>query len=331
MTILMMVEKNSGSLDIGFVYLYFSLTKSLILVPMKIISFFLLTGFCLLCQSGIYSQVGINPSGAEPNSTAGLDVSFSDKGILIPRLTQAQIQAIINPANGLLVFCTTDKKFYAYIESLETWRQLAYGTGSIIPDCGVSITDSRDGKSYETVFISGQCWMAENLNIGTRIDVSVTPTDNGDIEKYCYDNSETNCDTYGGLYAWNEMMQYVTTAGIQGICPTGWHIPTDAEWDTLEVHLGGDTIAGGKMKDASPFYWQSPNTGATNSSGFTALPAGKLQNSFFTYMTVEAGFWSSSVNTGSTAFNRVLSCNYDDIFRFSTNRLYSFSVRCLKD
>ncbi len=127
--------------------------------------------------------------------------------------------------------------------------------------------------------------MAENLNVGSMINGSSNQTNNGIIEKYCYDDNTSNCDTYGGLYQWEEMMQYVTTPGAQGICPDGWHLPTDEEFKTMEMALGmsqGEaddtgwrgTDEGGKMKESGTTHWYSPNMGATNSSGFTALPGG---------------------------------------------------------
>ncbi len=128
---------------------------------------------------------------------------------------------------------------------------------------------------------------------------------NSIIEKYCYNNSTANCDIYGGLYQWNEMMQYTTTPGAQGICPaTGWHLPTDAEWTILTTFLGGEGIAGGKMKttgtiEAGTGLWYAPNTGATNESGFTALPGGyRSDNGDFDGLGYYAYFWSSTeINT----------------------------------
>ncbi len=101
--------------------------------------------------------------------------------------------------------------------------------------CGDTLNDTRDGQNYNTVQIGDQCWMAENLNVGTMIDGSDDQTQQTPevIEKYCYDNNTANCDTYGGLYQWNEMMHYTTQEGAQGICPAGWHVPTDGEWCTL--------------------------------------------------------------------------------------------------
>ncbi|MCK5838660.1 MAG: hypothetical protein KAG99_02370, partial [Bacteroidales bacterium] len=99
---------------------------------------------------------------------------------------------------------------------------------SILPDaCNNETSMLYEGQTYSIVAIGTQCWMAENLNVGTRIDGVDEQTDNPTLEKYCYNDLESNCDIYGGLYQWNEMMQYVTTEGAQGICPSGWHIPTD--------------------------------------------------------------------------------------------------------
>ena len=89
------------------------------------------------------------------------------------------------------------------------------------------------GGYYRTVSVGNQCWMKDNLNVGTRIDNTVVQAQNATVEKYCYNNSELNCNTYGGLYQWNEAMQYSTTEGSQGICPTGWHVPSDTDWTTL--------------------------------------------------------------------------------------------------
>ena len=96
------------------------------------------------------------------------------------------------------------------------------------------------GKDYNTVLISNQCWLKENLDIGTRLNGSANSLDNGIIEKYCYNNDPANCTTYGGLYQWEEAMQYVTTEGAKGICPTGWHLPTLAEFTTLNLTVSGD-------------------------------------------------------------------------------------------
>ncbi len=140
--------------------------------------------------------------------------------------------------------------------------------------CGDTLLDARDGKKYKTVQIGSQCWMQENLDFGLMIDGTYSQTDNDTIEKYCYDNDSLNCGIYGGLYQWNEMMNYLLIPGTKGICPAGWHLPSSEEWTQLSNWLGGLSIAGGKLKETGTLHWRSPNTGATNISGFTALPGG---------------------------------------------------------
>ncbi len=208
--------------------------------------------------------------------------------------------------------------------------------------CGLPFTDTRDGQSYETVQIDEQCWMAENLNIGTMINGSSNQIDNSTIEKYCYANSDANCDTYGGLYQWNEMMQYVTTEGVQGICMEGWHLPTDAGWCDLEQEVDPTITCsssgwrgvdgGGKLKESGTTHWNSPNTGATNSSGFTALPGGyRGTDGSFGNQGYYGYWWSSSEGDASDAWYRYLRCDYARVYRGNYSKSYGFAVRCLKD
>jgi len=213
-------------------------------------------------------------------------------------------------------------------------------------NCGTVLTDYRDGKTYNTVLIGTQCWMAKNINIGTRIDGTSNMSNTGTIEKYCNSNLESNCDVYGGLYQWSEMMQYNTVPGTQGICTPGWHIPTDAEWKTLEGTVDsnfgvGDPIwdltgdrgfdAGGNLKETGTTHWVFPNTGATNSFGFTALPGG-ARNTDGTWVSFQiiGRFWTSN-ESSTTAYRRVLNTTRADIYRDATNKLFGLSVRCIKD
>jgi uncharacterized protein (TIGR02145 family) len=197
-----------------------------------------------------------------------------------------------------------------------------------------TVTDPRNGKIYNTVQVGTQCWLKENLNIGTRINVSQGQTNNGIIEKYCYNDLEANCDVYGGLYQWKEMMQYVSLQGIKGICLTGWHIPTDAEWTTLTTCLGGASVAGGKMKETGNSHWNPLNTNATNESGFTALPGGyRHYNGYFIYSGDFAFFWSSyesypSFSAGSRYLFRNNTAIVKNDYDYETNGL---SVRCIKN
>jgi uncharacterized protein (TIGR02145 family) len=133
------------------------------------------------------------------------------------------------------------------------------------------------------------------------------------------------------------MMQYITTPGVKGICPTGWHIPTDAELTTVTAFLGGTIVAGGKMKstgtiEAGTGLWYSPNTGATNESGFTAVPAGNRGSTGpFSYVGYYGYWWSSSEYSTTSAWSRSLSDYYSSVNRGSSTKGSGFSVRCLRD
>ena len=272
--------------------------------------------------------VAINTDSSDPDPSSMLDVTAPDKGILIPRLTDMQRDQIL-PVTGLAIYNTSSNTIQFYHGS--GWYKLGICGGFT---CGESITDTRDGKGYSTVQIGLQCWFAENLNIGTMIQSNVEMADNNVFEKYCYNNTEGNCDDYGGLYQWNEMMQYSTTPGVQGICPSGWHVPADAEWTVLTDYLGGGGyVAGGKMKEAGTTHWSSPNTGADNSSGFTALPGGyrfNLNGSFGSQGLY--GHWWSATEHGDTGAWRCFLDFRNPLANLDYNpKTLGFSVRCLKD
>jgi len=406
----------------------------------------ILTCSFLLWTATAYAQVAINSDGSPPDNSAMLDVKSHNKGMLIPRMTLAEILSISNPANGLQVYNTDDKKTYVYIASENVWKELQYGNSEIdilatytignggscagtmvtgtymtghnlgpgntvvlevtvtvlgawsittntvngysfsgsgifssigtlqitltgtgtpvmaqtdtfvattsygggtcsfdvpVINCGSPFTDSRDGQSYSSVQIGNQCWMSENLNIGTMINGSSHQTNNGIIEKYCYNNDTNNCNTYGGLYQLDEAMQYTNTAGLQGICPDSWHIPTDDEWKTMEIYLGmtqtqADTYGwrgtdeGGKLKEAGTSHWSPPNTGANNSSGFTALPGGiyYYSNSFL-YLNDVVNYWTP--DQSALQNYRALTSDYQKVYRGAYPSFHAMSVRCVKN
>jgi uncharacterized protein (TIGR02145 family) len=126
-------------------------------------------------------------------------------------------------------------------------------------------------------------------------------------------------------------MQYDTTEGVKGICPIGWHFPTDVEWTILTDFLGGEDGAGGKLKEIGFNHWQSPNTGATNISGFTALPGGALALGDFIHLGEGGSFWSSTVANYYESHYRSLDNNNEYVYRNSSVRYYSFSIRCIRD
>jgi uncharacterized protein (TIGR02145 family) len=182
------------------------------------------------------------------------------------------------------------------------------------------------GKLYHTVKIGNQCWMAENLDVGVMIAGVNNQTDNDTIEKYCYDNDPANCALYGGLYQWNEAMQYSTSPGAQGICPTRWHIPTFAEYETLSSTVGGD---GNALKNIG----QGTGGGAgTNTSGFSALLAGvRSYDGYFTNLGTNAYMWSSTEGNAALARTMTLYDYISSIGFYYDTKDKGFCIRCLKD
>jgi uncharacterized protein (TIGR02145 family) len=141
-----------------------------------------------------------------------------------------------------------------------------------------------------------------------------------------YNNDPTNTTVYGKLYNWYAVSE------PQGLCPTNWHVPSDTEWDTLVNYLGGETIAGGAMKEIGLTHWATPNAGATNSSGFAGLPGGNRGNNGPYYAIGYYGdWWSATQDSASNAFNRVLNYLSSDVFRHYDSKTYGFSVRCVRD
>ena len=289
----------------------------------------------LLLSSASFAQVAISNDGSPPDNAAMLEVKSSTKGILPPRMTTTQMNSIASPAAGLMVFNITLSTICWFNGT--TWQPGINRDGK---SCGSSF---YEGKNYSTVIIGMQCWMTENLNAGVAILGSQNQTNNGTLEKYCYDNNTANCDVYGGLYQWAEVVQYlngatntnpwnpVPTGNVQGICPMDFHLPTDAEWTSLSTYLGGDAVAGGKMKETGTTHWAAPNTDATNSSGFTALPGGDRYNASFGDLTIVAYFWSASVSSPQFAWSRITLNDGAYSFRVLGLKDLGFSVRCVRD
>ena len=395
---------------------------------MKKFTFF--TALLLLSIRAMFAQVGINADNSAPNSSAMLDVKSTTRGLLPPRLTHTQLNAIPNPSDGLIVFCTDcgasgTGAFFGYFggawNSLLTclppsasvagihtpsstwivwnWHPVATADGykwnttnnfstaiDMIGDtskieagltcntsytryvwayntcgisapliltqttlgcnsCGQPITDSRDGKIYNTTLIGSQCWLAQNMNIGIKIPGNSSQTNNGVFEKYCYANVDSNCDIYGGLYQWGEMVQYLNGASnttswnpvpdgsVGGICPSGWHLPTRNEWDTLIVYLGDN--AGSKLKEAGTSHWEPPNFGATNESGFTCLPAGMVSGggyaAYFQWLHSYAELWTCTGSDTHNDWMKWLWSNMTAVSGSYRSKVDGLAVRCIKN
>jgi uncharacterized protein (TIGR02145 family) len=208
--------------------------------------------------------------------------------------------------------------------------------GGAAPNCGPEIgtVTDIDGNIYHTIKIGEQWWMVENLKVTHYRNGDPIPNVTNGVTwaglttgAYCeYNNDINNVATYGRLYNW-----YAVNDG-RNIAPSGWHVPSDAEYQALVDYLGGNEVAGGKMKETGTTHWQSPNTGATNESGFTGLPGGyRSYNGSYHNIVIHGYFWSSTELSFSAAWYRNLGYDMSGISRYDGNKPYGFSVRCVRD
>jgi uncharacterized protein (TIGR02145 family) len=247
-----------------------------------------------------------------------------------------------SPGDELMVIGYADDLEAGFCDSPEasTYYSLQFATN--IPCPGMD-SIQYEGQWYHTIQIFGQCWMKENLNVGAMISHMQEQTDNAIIEKYCMDNSGDFCATYGGLYTWNEMMNYTYRNNGQGICPDGWHIPGDTDWQVLEgavdstYGIGEDawkyngwrgSDAGGNLKSKGTSHWNPPNTGATDNFGFAALPAGYIVQNGFWGLEYKAYFWSSHP---FNQYFRNIDWNQVQVQRNNGDDEVAISVRCIRD
>ncbi len=197
-----------------------------------------------------------------------------------------------------------------------------------------TMTD-QDGNIYKTVTIGTQTWMAENLRTTKYNDGTDIPniTDNDEwialtTGAYCNYKNTTNVDTiatFGRLYNW-----YAASTGK--LAPAGWHVPSDAEWTQLTAYLGDPSIVGSKLKEKGTLHWNSPNNGATNETGFTALPGGcRDDDGKFYIFGIYGGWWSSIESTTTYSKNRSMDYDVSTFGIGSNNKKVGFSVRCVKD
>ena len=216
----------------------------------------------------------------------------------------------------------------AYVDNL---KELIY---SELLNAGFNgILRDVDGNIYKTIKIGEQVWMAENLKTTRYNDSTNIPlvTDNTvwinlTTPAYCwYNNTSLYGATYGALY--NGF-----TVNTGKLCPSGWHVPTDEEWTTLINLLGGTDVVGGKLKEAGLLHWNSPNEGATNESGFTALPGGYRLDPYTCEYIGESGFWwTNTLYYANTVLGYSLYNTYNYIYKFSYDKRAGLSVRCIKD
>jgi uncharacterized protein (TIGR02145 family) len=191
-----------------------------------------------------------------------------------------------------------------------------------------------DGNMYHTVTIGTQVWLVENLKVthyrgGDPIEL-ITPDAEWEgltTGAYCnYQHNAANAAVYGRLYNW------FAVNDPRNIAPEGWHVASDGEWSVLTGYLGGDAVAGGKLKEAGLIHWQDPNSDATNESGFSALPGGHREyGGNFTYIKMGGGWWCSTEENDNDASIRYMDFGAGDTWRYVEDKRYGRSVRCVKD
>jgi uncharacterized protein (TIGR02145 family) len=235
-------------------------------------------------------------------------------------------QSSLTNTNQLLSGLLPFNKYYWRVNSTNSYGNSNWSNyltfTTISGPCPGIPTVTYEGKTYNTEQIGIQCWLKENLNVGSRINGMQNPSNNGTVEKYCYNNYENSCTAYGGLYQWNEAMAYSTTPGSRGICPTSWHIPTYAELQTLGTTVNNDSNALKAIGQGS----------GTNTSGFSALLAGyRTKSGPYSSLGGTTYFWSSSAQSASNM--TIMGIYYDNsaIYFYEDSYAYGFSVRCVKD
>ena len=206
-----------------------------------------------------------------------------------------------------------------------TWGCSSSGTHSItvIPSvpftCGSTLTDPRDNQSYPTVQIGSQCWMAANLNYGTVIASNMVQRDNCAVEKYCFGDNPVNCTGHGGLYQWDELMNYSTSSGTKGLCPPEWHIPAEAEWNSLFTFYTSSGFAGSPLK-------------YSGFSGFDAFLSGVRFNDVkWDFNNFAVLFWSSTARGSRKAWAHGMNEQNPSVSYYPSHRNNAFPVRCVKD
>ncbi|MGB5027398.1 MAG: fibrobacter succinogenes major paralogous domain-containing protein [Chitinophagaceae bacterium] len=264
------------------------------------------------------AQVGIGTPA--PAASAQLDISSTSKGLLVPRMTQAQRTTIAAPDAGLLVYQTDGASGFYYFKSGGWLRLVAEST-------------------YPAVAICTQMWMEKNLDVTTYRNGDIIPYVTDQTEwaalttgAWCYYNNDPSSNAvYGKLYNWYAIND------PRGLAPAGWHVATDAEWSTLSTCLGGASVAGGKMKVTGTTTWASPNNNASNSSGFAALPGGIRTNgssNYFVDLNYFSHFWSATevIPTPQLAISRYIINAGGDLTQYNGfAKSFGLSVRCIRD
>ncbi len=284
--------------------------------------------FALYSANGNWSQQGndiynsnngnVGVGTTSPANSAKFEINSTTKGFLPPRMTEAQRNAISGPVAGLVIYCSNC--------CVSGELQLYNGTGwtNITGGAACPVTN---------VTICSQVWMNKNLDVSTyrNGDPILKVTDQTTWNSlttgaYCYFNNDstTYASVYGKLYNWYAVND------PRGLAPVGWHIPSETEWDNLKNCLGGSAVAGGALKETGTLHWNSPNTGATNSSGFTGLPGG-IRSTTYQNIGTMGFWWTATVNDAFNAKYNSVSNNSITCPSGVNVKQSGYSVRCIKD
>jgi len=232
----------------------------------------------------------------------------------------------VNPATSIFYPAVSDTGFhsitYSYTNQyscINSASRLIHVISDPVFNCGDTLTDIRDLNKYPTIVISGQCWMGANLNFGTSISSYRNQRDNCIVEKFCYNNNPGACTSTGGLYQWDEMMRYQVNEGVQGLCPPGWHIPTEQDWKALFNNYINYGFAG------LPLLF-------TGYSGFNADVDGiNYFNKSWKFLTFSTYFWSSTLTGTKKAWAHSMNTYDPSVSYYPSYKSNAFSVRCIKD
>ncbi len=239
---------------------------------------------------GTYSGPGVNPL----------------TGIFTPSLAGVGTKTITYTYTNQFL-CTASKSIHIIVQAAQGFS------------CGNNLTDIRDNKVYPTVQIGAQCWLAANLNFGTILASSQDQRDNCVSEKYCYNDNPVNCTNQGGLYQWDELIQYDVTPADQGFCPPGWHIPTENDWNTLFANYVNNSFAGSPLK-------------YSGYSGFNALLSGMRHiNKSWDFKGFATFFWSSTAYGGYKVWAYGMNDTDPSVSIYPASSANGLSVRCLHD
>jgi uncharacterized protein (TIGR02145 family) len=272
----------------------------------------------MLLKDTIEVQAGWNVIGSLSQAFARASIQTWPPGIIAGQVFEYV------PGAGYRAVDTLRPGFGYWVKSAEYgFVMLAAPGGQACP--GTPTVDYA-GRTYNTVLIGNQCWLKENMDVGTMIPGAQGQVNNGTFEKYCYGDIAASCDTFGGLYQWDEAMLYDTAQSVRGICPPGWHLPAVADYDTLFLAVGGD---GNALKAVG----QGLGVGAgTNTSGFSALLAGfRSHDGTFGSLRGVADIQSSTQIDATHAQNMGLWEGDSQAYLFNGQKQYGFSVRCIRD